>query len=105
VRTSEPVTPAQAEAFTVLMERAYLSTHTTLRQHPPGGPFIVDESAGSSSRKPQPTEIHFNPFGPVDEVQGMLQYLPMEGTINAVRAVMVPVDMGESQIDLVDMPQ
>lgn len=105
IRTAEFLTMAQAKAFTLIMERAYLSTHPKFRTYPPGGPYIIDESDGSTLLKAEPTEINIDPLAPVDEVQGMLQYLPMGGAFQAVRAIMIPLALGQSQIDPLDMPQ
>jgi hypothetical protein len=105
VRTSEPVTPARAKAFTRLMERAYLATHTLFKTRPPGGPSIVDESAGSVLMKAEEAMINLDPSEPVSRVQGHLQILPMDGVLQAARTTMVPPALGESQIEYLELPE
>lgn len=103
VRTAEPITPAQAKAFTRLMDRAYLSTHTKLGKRPPG-PYIDDESAGSTLRKPQSGVINLGHFAAPRQVQGMLQYLCVDGAVQAIRSVLVPPHMGAMEIESLDLP-
>ncbi|KAJ9111187.1 hypothetical protein QFC20_002681 [Naganishia adeliensis] len=86
IRMAEPLAPAKAKSVTRLLERAYLPTHTKFKKQPPGGPYIIDVSAESNLRKPQPTEITINPFGSVEEVHGVLQYLPMGEVVRCFRA-------------------
>jgi hypothetical protein len=100
----ESLTIAQVKSFTLIMERAYLSTHTRFKTHPPGGPYIIDESAESTLLKAE-TIQSIDPLAPVDEVQGMLQYMPMGEAFQAMRAIMIPRALGQSQIGPLDMPQ
>jgi hypothetical protein len=106
MRTAEPVTPAHVRAFLHTTEKAYFATKSALRDIPPGGPAIFDESSGSTLHDVKSTEITIDVFAPFEHVMGTVQYMPIgRGMIQGLRTVMVPPDQGESRIEVLDFPE
>jgi hypothetical protein len=86
------------------MQKTYLSTHRHFPNKSPGGPHILDESAGSQLHTP-PQEINdADMFASVNATHGFLQYLPLEpGKPQGIRAIMVP-DTSDCELEMLEMP-
>jgi hypothetical protein len=104
IHTKEFFTEAQARQYTSIMEDSFFSTHIHFTNKIPGGPYIYDESTGSSLGIPETDEV--KPLV-VAGCVGLLGYSPLyarDSTVHllACRAILAP-DQRENKVEVLAM--